>query len=167
MIKFEKVSKEIFINDYIKYFSDIGINNIEKIYNNIKLPKRATTGSAGYDFYSPFSFNLEPTNQILIPTGIRAQMNNDLVLLMFPRSSLGFKYKLRLDNTIGVIDSDYYYSDNEGHILIKITNENNTKPLLINQNEAFSQGIFIKYYTIDDDDTTNIRNGGIGSTNEN
>ena len=167
MIKFEKVSKEIFINDYIKYFFDIVNNNIEKIYNNIKLPKRATTGSAGYDFYSPFSFTLEPTNQILIPTGIRAQMKNDLVLLMFPRSSLGFKYKLRLDNTIGVIDSDYYYSDNEGHILIKITNENNNKPLLINQNEAFSQGIFIKYYTTDDDDTTNIRNGGIGSTNEN
>ena len=91
----------------------------------------------------------------------------DIVFLIFPRSSLGFKYKLQLDNTVGVIDSDYYYSDNEGHIFVKITNNSSERIVNIKENSAFAQGIFIKYYTTIDDETTNIRNGGLGSTNEN
>lgn len=93
-------------------------------------------------------------------------MPEDIVLLILPRSSLGFKYRLRLDNTVGVIDSDYFYSDNEGHIFVKITNESD-KELSINANTAFAQGIFVKYYTTCDDNVDTIRNGGFGSTNEN
>lgn len=167
MIKFYKVSKTEYINDYKKYYGDVPNEIIEKFYNSIIIPKRATKYSAGYDFYAPFSFTLESNSEILIPTGIRAQMNEDLVLLMFPRSSLGFKYKIRLNNTIGVIDSDYFHSDNEGHIFVKISNENKEKPVTINTGDAFCQGIFLKYYITDDDEVNNIRNGGIGSTNEN
>ena len=113
--KFEKVSKE----EFLKSCDDINV------YENIKLPKRATKGSAGYDFYAPFDFTLNPGETIKIPTGIRASMDEDYVLMLFPRSSLGFKYRLQLNNTVGIIDSDYYYSDNEGHIFIKITNDSN------------------------------------------
>lgn len=167
MTKFYKVSKSEYITDYIKYYGNISTEYIEKMYDDIILPKRATKFSAGYDFNAPFSFSLEPNNEILIPTGIRVQMNENQVLLVFPRSSLGFKYKLRLNNTIGVIDSDYFNSDNEGHIFVKITNENQTKTLSINKGEAFCQGIFMKYDLTNDDIVTATRNGGIGSTNEN
>lgn len=167
MTKFYKVSKSEYIKDYTKYFGNISSEFIEKMYDDIVLPNRATKFSAGYDFRAPFSFSLEPNNEIMIPTGIRVQMNENQVLLLFPRSSLGFKYKLRLNNTIAVIDSDYFNSDNEGHIFIKITNENNSKSLSINKGDAFCQGIFIEYGLTDDDETIAVRNGGLGSTNEN
>ena len=135
-------------------------------YDDIKLPQRATKGSAGYDFYSPFDFILNPQETIKIPTGIRAKMNDGYVLLLFPRSSLGFKYRLQLDNSVGVIDSDYYYSDNEGHIYIKITNDSKDgKILSVNKGEAFAQGIFLQFAITVDDESDNIRNGGFGSTN--
>lgn len=136
-------------------------------YDDLKLPQRATKGSAGYDFYSPFSFQLLPKKSIKIPTGIRVQMNDNFVLLLFPRSSLGFKYRLQLDNSVGVIDSDYYYSDNEGHIYIKITNDSNDNETInIKKGDAIAQGIFLPFGITIDDNTTNIRNGGFGSTNE-
>ena len=156
--KFEKVSKE----EFLKSCDDINV------YENIKLPKRATKGSAGYDFYAPFDFTLNPGETIKIPTGIRASMDEDYVLMLFPRSSLGFKYRLQLNNTVGIIDSDYYYSDNEGHIFIKITNDSNEgKSVSIKQGEGFAQGIFLCYGVTVDDDTTEVRNGGFGSTNKN
>jgi dUTP pyrophosphatase len=135
----------------------------------IKLPKRATTGSAGYDFFAPFAFELQPKASIKIPTGVRVDLNNDkelnLFLAIYPRSGLGFKYMARLANGTALIDSDYFYSDNEGHIMIKLTNENNEgKSFLIRQGEAFAQGIIQQYFKVDDDDTTDIRNGGFGST---
>lgn len=167
MTKFYKVSKTEFIKDYIDIYGNVSDEIVKKIYDNIIIPCRATKYSAGYDFYAPYSFSLEPNNEILIPTGIRVQMNTSQVLLIFPRSSLGFKFKLRLNNTIGVIDSDYFNSDNEGHIFVKITNESKNKTLSINQGSAFCQGIFIEYGLTDDDMTTAIRKGGIGSTNEN
>ena len=167
MTRFYKVSKNEYIKDYTNYYGKISNEYVEKMYDDIILPCRATKFSAGYDFYAPFSFSLEPNNEILIPTGIRVQMNNNQVLLVFPRSSLGFKYKLRLNNTIGVIDSDYFYSDNEGHIFVKITNENASKTLSINKGDAFCQAIFMKYDLTDDDNVETTRNGGIGSTNEN
>ena len=161
--KFYKVStqcyKEVFREDN-KFLQE----EVDKIYNDIKLPKRATKGSAGYDFYAPYEFTLNPSETIKIPTGIRVSMEEDLVLLVFPRSSLGFKYRLMLDNTIGLIDSDYFFSDNEGHIFVKITNHSD-KVLNIKKGEAFVQGIFMKYYKTIDDDTDTNRNGGIGSTN--
>ena len=153
--KFEKVSQEEFLK---------ACDSLE-IYNDIKLPKRATVGSAGYDFYAPFDITLAPGETIKIPTGIRVQMEVNYVLKLYPRSGLGFKYRLQLNNTVGIIDSDYYYSDNEGHIFAKITNDSNEgKTVTINKGDGFMQGIFIEYGITVDDDTTEIRNGGFGST---
>ena len=98
---------------------------IKRLYDDIKIPKRATMGSAGYDFYAPFDIVLAPGETIKIPTGIRVYMEENYVLKLYPRSGLGFKYRLQLNNTVGIIDSDYYYSDNEGHIFAKITNDSN------------------------------------------
>ena len=153
--KFEKVSQEEFLK---------ACDSLE-VYNDIKLPKRATAGSAGYDFYAPFDITLSPGETIKIPTGIRVQMEVNYVLKLYPRSGLGFKYRLQLNNTVGIIDSDYYYSDNEGHIFAKITNDSNEgKTVTINKGDGFMQGIFIEYGITFDDDTTEIRNGGFGST---
>ena len=153
--KFEKVSQE----EFLKACDSLDV------YNDIKLPKRATVGSAGYDFYAPFDITLAPGETIKIPTGIRVQMEVNYVLKLYPRSGLGFKYRLQLNNTVGIIDSDYYYSDNEGHIFAKITNDSNEgKTVTINKGEGFMQGIFIEYGITIDDDTTEIRNGGFGST---
>ena len=153
--KFEKVSQEEFLKS---------CDSLE-VYNDIKLPKRATVGSAGYDFYAPFDITLAPGETIKIPTGIRVQMEVNYVLKLYPRSGLGFKYRLQLNNTVGIIDSDYYYSDNEGHIFAKITNDSNEgKTVTINKGDGFMQGIFIEYGITVDDDTTEIRNGGFGST---
>ena len=140
-------------------------------YNSLKLPKRATAGSAGYDFYTPFDITLEPGETVKIPTGIRAKMENGWVLMIFPRSGLGFKYRLMLDNTVGVIDSDYYYSDNEGHIMIKLTNcsgvgksAQSGKTLTLKAGQGFAQGVFLPFGITTDDDTDTARNGGFGST---
>lgn len=162
--KFEKVSYEQFENDMrkLKYYFD---DTIIYMYESIILPKRATKFSAGHDFCSPFDFSLNPGQTIKIPTGIRCGMNTDWVLMIFPRSSLGFKYRLQFDNTVGVIDADYYYSDNEGHIFIKITNDGD-QVLRIHKGEAFAQGIFFEYGVTEDDHVEEQRNGGMGSTDK-
>lgn len=160
--KFEKVS----ISQYSK---DLEKNNFKELnsYEDIKLPKRATKGSAGYDFYLPFDLILKPNETILIPTGIRCKMNPNYVLMIFPRSSLGFKYRLMLNNTVGIIDSDYYNALNEGHIMIKITNNSlENKTLELKKGDAFAQGIFMIYGITCDDETNEIRTGGFGSTNK-
>ncbi|MDO5564454.1 MAG: deoxyuridine 5'-triphosphate nucleotidohydrolase [Eubacteriales bacterium] len=165
--KFEKISKENYIRDFLSIFPEKNEDEILKYYENITLPKRATKFSAGYDFFSPIDFLLKKNEEIIIPTGIRVHMNNDFVLLLFPRSSLGIKFRLQLNNTVGVIDADYYYSDNEGHILVKLTNDSiEEKICKIKQNEAFCQGIFLMYGITEDDCSSEIRNGGFGSTNE-
>lgn len=164
--KFEKVSFDQFIEGFTNCFGDTEKSQIEDIYNKIKMPKRATIGSAGYDFYSTVSFELAPNETIMIPTGVRAKIDNDWVLCLYPRSGLGFKFRLQLNNTVGIIDSDYYNSDNEGHIFIKITNDTNTgKTISIDQGAGVVQGIFMMYGITVDDDATGVRNGGFGSTN--
>ena len=108
---------------------------------------------------------LEPGETIKIPTGIRVEMEPEWVLKCYPRSGLGFKYRLQLNNTVGIIDSDYFYSDNEGHMFSKITNDTNEeKTIDIAQGEGFMQGIFVEYGITLDDDVTDVRNGGFGST---
>ncbi len=159
--KFEKVSKEQFRVGFIDSFGYEPTNE----YEELKLPKRATKGSAGYDFFSPIDFSLAPGETIKIPTGIRAKIEDGWVLKIYPRSGLGFKFRLQLNNTVGIIDSDYYYSDNEGHIFIKITNDSNEgKTVNVKAGDGFSQGIFLEYGITVDDDTEEIRNGGFGST---
>ena len=163
--KFLKISKEQFIIDFKKNFNNYDKSQIENIYESIKLPIRATIGSAGYDFYTPVSFTLKPQETINIPTGIRVKINEGWFLAIFPRSGLGFKYRLQLNNTVGVIDSDYFNSDNEGHIFIKITNDSNeNKTVELNSGQGFAQGIFMPFGLVEDDDTTDHRNGGFGST---
>ena len=119
----------------------------------------------GYDFFAPVRLILEPGETLKIPTGIRVEMDPEWVLKCYPRSGLGFKYRLQLNNTVGIIDSDYFYSDNEGHMFSKITNDTNEeKTIDIAQGEGFMQGIFVEYGITVDDDVTDVRNGGFGST---
>lgn len=170
MNKFEKVSFEQYENAGYNFYGidtasqDLSVILIDE-YENIKLPRRATTGSAGYDFFAPFDFELAPNETIKIPTGIRMLLDEDKFLAIYPRSGLGFKYRLQLDNTVGIVDSDYSWSDNEGHIFIKITNDGREgKTIHINKGEAFAQGIITQYFLTDDDNTNGVRNGGFGST---
>ena len=152
--KFEKVS----LDEYLK--------SVEKeSYDDIILPKRATAGSAGYDFFAPYSFTLLPNQTEKVATGIRVKIDEGWVLKIYPRSSLGFKYRLRLDNTVGIIDSDYYFADNEGHIFIKITNCGD-KELVVEKGKAFAQGVFVEYGITIDDECDGIRVGGLGSTDK-
>lgn len=165
--KFEKVSLYQFIGDWISTFTNRGDHIITEIYNDIKLPKRATSGSAGYDFYSPIDFTLNPGETIKIPTGIRCCMNPGWVLMIYPRSGLGFKYRLQLDNVVGIIDSDYFSSDNQGNIFLKLTNDSrDNKVLHVNKGDGIVQGIFVEYGITTDDETTETRNGGFGSTDK-
>lgn len=163
--KFEKVSIEQFREGWTDTFGAAEETRIREIYAGIKLPKRATAGSAGYDFFAPGTLKLAPGETVKVPTGIRAWMEPEWVLKCYPRSGLGFKFRLQLNNTVGIIDSDYYYSDNEGHIFAKITNDTNEgKTVEIKAGEGFMQGIFVEYGITLDDDVTAVRNGGFGST---
>ncbi len=163
--KFHKVSLEQFMKDVKGDFPHYTEEDIKDIYESIELPRRATRGSAGYDFYSPFSFSMEPGTTMKVPTGIRCEMQEDWVLKLYPRSGLGFKYRLQLNNTVGIIDSDYFYSDNEGHIMAKITNDSKEgKTVELTSGTGFMQGIFLEYGITEDDDAQGVRNGGFGST---
>lgn len=163
MAKFEKISHEQFKKDYGECFPQ---ENCDEIYAEIMLPVRATEGSAGYDFFATADFTLAPGESIKIPTGIKAQMEHGWMLGIYPRSSLGFKYRLQLNNTVGIIDADYYNNaSNEGHIFIKITNDSKEgKTVSIKRGEAFAQGIFTMFGITHDDCTESTRTGGLGST---
>lgn len=163
--QFFKVSREQFENALLEDFPQYSKQDAVDIHDSIKLPARATKGSAGYDFFAPFSFSLPAGSTIKIPTGIRVKMEEDWVLKIYPRSGLGFKYRLQMNNTVGIIDSDYYYSDNEGHIFIKMTNcSNEGKTVEVAAGSGFAQGIFLEYGITVDDEAEGIRNGGFGST---
>ena len=157
---FEKISKEQCVEDISK--KPFG-NLVRKV--DIKIPKRATSKSAGYDIFAIKKFTLKPNKQIKLPTGIKAYMQSDEVLMIYPRSSLGFKYYCRLANQTGIIDSDYFDNpDNEGHIWVKLRNESD-KVMEIKQGEAICQAVFQKYLLADGDSFDgNKRKGGIGST---
>ena len=181
--EFEKVSFEQFCNAmkdefFEKLAESLGNSDedgfedgfkefIKDMYDTIKLPVRSTSGSAGNDFKAPFTFSLDPGTTIKIPTGIRVKIDEGWWLACLPRSGHGFKYRIQLDNTMGVIDSDYYYSDNEGHIFAKITNDGKEgKTLRIEAGDGFLQAIFIPYGVTYSDNVENVRNGGMGSTDE-
>ncbi|MCR5499343.1 MAG: deoxyuridine 5'-triphosphate nucleotidohydrolase [Acetatifactor sp.] len=163
--QFFKVGKEQFLGAMRDDHPQYSEQELLTMYESIKLPQRATKGSAGYDFFAPFAFTLPAGSSIKIPTGIRAKMDEDWVLKLYPRSGLGFKYRLQMNNTVGIIDSDYYYSDNEGHIFIKMTNDSREgKTVEVAAGSGFAQGIFLEYGITVDDDAQGIRNGGFGST---
>ena len=158
MRKFEKISFEQFKKD---------IEDNINLYNSYNLPRRSTKGSAGYDFEALESFTLKPNEIIKIPTGVKVSMNSDEVLLCVVRSSMGFKYNVRMCNQVGVIDSDYYNnSENEGHMWIKLHNHGD-KDYVVNKGDKICQGIFVKYLTVDDEEEIETeRESGIGSTNK-
>ena len=161
--KFEKVSEEIFAQAWSDQFGSK--EGAAEALERIPLPRRATSGSAGYDFALPYDLTLRPGETAKIPTGIRARIAEGWVLMIYPRSGLGFKYRLQLNNTVGVIDSDYYHSSNEGHIFIKITNDSNEgKILSLHAGDSFAQGVFTPFGIVEDDDADGIRDGGLGST---
>lgn len=154
MRKFEKISEEQYNKDLKEVCS----------YEDIAIPTRSTKHSAGYDFKSPIDFVLNPGESKKVPTGIKASMNEDEFLAIFVRSSMGFKYNIRLCNQVGIVDSDYYNNpDNEGHIFIKIQNEG-TEALTVNKGDRFAQGIFMNFLITDDDMSFGDRTGGFGST---
>ena len=179
--QFEKVSYEQFFKDFVKTFNlqatrELEDGTVEAVdldsfirpfYDSIKLPQRATNGSAGYDFYTPIDLNIVPNTTVKIPTGIRCKMKRNYVLQIYPRSSLGFQYRFQPDNLVPIIDSDYYGSDNEGHIFLKMTNDSReNKTLKLKRGDAFAQGIFNKYYLAKENKVHTKRNGGFGSTNK-
>ena len=160
--KFTHVSQGQFEKDFCRLFP--GAQTAPEV-TSVPLPRRATRGSAGYDFFSPVSFSLAAGAQILIPTGVRAQMEAGWVLAIFPRSGLGVRYRFRLNNSAGIIDQDYAFSENEGHILLSMTNESlEGKTLSIEAGKAIAQGIFLPFGLTQDDSAGAPRNGGFGST---
>lgn len=155
-IEFERAIKEVFPDT----FSDVSIKDM---YDNIKLPTRATKGSAGYDFYSPITFSLDNEDSVIhIPLGIRAKIDDGWFLMIVPRSGIGFKYGTRMANTVGIIDSDYYYAENEGHINLKLCDS--FRKLKVNAGERVIQGIFVPFGLTYDDTANAERVGGLGST---
>ena len=185
--EFEKVSYEEFYKEYKKIFinaiSQSVIDSGEKVaiyseeeihtiahsvYDNIKLPKRSTKGSAGYDFFFPYQKTTLPNGvQFVVPTGIKCKFNYPgYGLFLFPRSSYGFNHQMKIDNTIPVIDSDYYgNSTNEGHIKVAITNQSNDgHSFSIDNQDKFCQGIFLPIAYAKEEEVTETRDGGIGST---
>lgn len=169
MNKFEKISEAQFFKDFAEYIDNEALDTRDalSIYNSIKLPCRATISSAGYDIYAPYNFEILPKQVVKIPTGIRVILEPDKFLAIYPRSGLGFKYRTQLANTVGIIDSDYYYSDNEGHIWVKLYNGTIKSEILkLRQGEAICQGIIQQFFKTVDDKVTNVRNGGFGSTTQ-
>ncbi len=167
--KFEKVSIGQFSEDIKNCFPALNLTDdrIREIYDGIKMPRRATKGSAGYDFFMPLTMPMNIGDTLLIPTGLRCRIKEEYVLELYPRSSHGFKFRVRLDNTVGIIDSDYYNAKNEGHIMVKVTRfGGDGKKLDIDAGTAYCQGIFKEYFLTEDDYVEDERTGGFGSTNK-
>ena len=187
--RFEKVSYHQFKKDCMELLKAVLFHNInhetyceikiKKAYDSITIPRIKTPGSSGHDFYSPFSFNMtsDPLTTeidfhktVIVPTGIKCYIEPGWQLWLLPRSNYGFKHRLQLDNTVGVIDNDHYNNkENEGHIYIKVTCDSiyRNHKLFIIPEKAFAQAIFLPYGLAErpKDADLETRNGGIGSTN--
>ena len=163
--EFKKVSKQQFSADFTVSFPHATEKTISEAYASVVLPERATKGSAGYDISIVCPITLASGQSIRIPTGLRVNIQDGWVLFLMPKSGLGTKYRLQLDNTIGVIDADYYQAKNEGHILIQITNDSKEdKVLHLDCGKSFVQGIFLPFGITQTDHASDERIGGFGST---
>ena len=161
---FEKVSIRQFADDFISCIGG-NVSAARMLYENVRLPKRATAGSAGFDIISPVSFTLQPGEGVKIPTGLRIKMEPGWMLLILPKSGLGSKFRLQLDNTMGLIDGDYYNAANEGHIMVPITNDSKSgKVLEVPAGKAFVQAVLVPYGITFGDSAEGERTGGFGST---
>ena len=162
--KFEKISRQQMLRDAQTFlWGAAGVPDLNDVYDNIQLPKRATRGSAGYDFYAPTDLIIMPDLATVVPTGIRCIIEEGWFLAMFPRSGSAFKYGLSLANTVGIIDSDYSHAGNEGHILLKLQTKQRIE---FKRGDRIAQGIFLPYGVTVDDEAEGERHGGFGSTNE-
>lgn len=166
--EFKRVSFEQFSEGMTELMAACGETlSLEEAYSALKTPVRATVGSAGYDFFAPCAVTVRPGEAVKVPTGFRVKVKPGWVLQIFPRSGLGFKYRLQLNNTVGIIDSDYFFADNEGHIFIKIFNDGREeKTVSLKQGEAFAQGVFLPFGITKEDYATARRTGGFGSTSK-
>ncbi len=166
MNQFKRVSEKEYKKTFENGFKDKNGVLEYQSYAELKVPCRATRGSAGYDFFSPVSFRLKPGESMVVPTCIKCSLNLGRFLMIVPRSSYGFKCRMQIDNTIGIINTDYYNNaSNEGHIFIKITNDSKSGEVLsVNAGDAFAQGIIMNFEIVDDDSAISFRTGGIGST---
>lgn len=162
--KFEKVSFDQFAKDSRKLVYDYTDEEMAHVYASVKLPERATSGSAGYDFYTPFEVTIHPRDKVIIPSGIRCKIEDGYMMLGVVRSSIGIKSDINLSNTCMVLDSDYYFADNEGHIMIALRNMK-SYTVKFKTNERVMQGVFLPFGITLDDDVETRRTGGIGSTN--
>lgn len=158
MIKFGFVSRALdnAIND----------NGILKDENGmLRLPERATKNAAGYDFFNLEEVSIEPGEIKYVKTGVKAEMPDYLVLLLFNRSSNPKKKGLILANGVGVVDADYYNNpDNEGEIAFAFQNITNL-PVTLVKGEKLGQGIFVKWYKVENEaEVETTREGGFGST---
>lgn len=167
--EFYKVSYNQFSKDYknINPNSTLSEGELKAMYDAIKIPERSTSGSAGYDFFLPYAISLKAGEEITIPTGIRFKCRKDYGLFMISRSGLGTRNRLQLNTAISLIDSDYYYSSNEGHIMTRIIHDSrNPKDVLsLEAGKGYLQGIFVQYGITKSDKCAGTRNGGFGSTN--
>lgn len=171
MIFFDKISLKQYLSDRMPALLTSGLSEeegcrkAEEEYSSIQLPRRATARSAGYDLRVPFDLTVHPGESVVIPTGLRVCMEDDMWLGIYIRSSLGFKYGVRLKNSVAVIDADYYGADNEGHLKVGIYHHGD-RDLILKAGDAFAQGIFQRYILADNDDPVQERRtGGFGSTN--
>lgn len=156
MRRFEKIK-------YEQFCSDIGS---KCNYDEYKLPMRATRLSACYDFYCLYDLVIHPGEAVKVPTGVKVLMNDDEAFLLYVRSSVGFKYNVRLTNQVGIIDSDYYSNvTNDGHMWFCLQNHGDID-FVVKKGEAFGQGMFIKYLVTDDDNASLERTYGFGSTSK-
>ena len=171
--RFENISMQQMVKDADfflppEWFADHGRTDPDTLYrlisimqDRVRIPVRATFGSAGYDIVTPVPIRVVPGEPVLVPTGLRCVMPTGMFLMIVPRSGLGFKYGVRLLNTCGIIDSDYSYAENEGHILLKMVAD---KVVMIDAGERIAQAIFLPYAITEDDHATDERHGGFGST---
>lgn len=135
---------------------------------DFQMPERKTQKSAGYDFCLPEDVVLEPGKLQLVPTGVKAYMQDDEYLGMHIRSSMAVKKRIMLVNNVGIIDADYYNNeDNEGHIMLALLNMG-SEPVDLPKGERVAQGIFYNYLVADGDAETEkeVRGGGFGSTSK-
>ena len=130
----------------------------------MKLPKRSTKSSAGYDFYAMEDIICKPREITMVKTGIKAKMEDNEVLLLFNRSSNPKKKGLIILNGVGVVDADYYgNAENDGEIAALFYNMRD-EDVEIKAGDKIMQGIFVKYAITEDDKAEGERSGGFGST---
>lgn len=163
--RFEKVSYGQFKKDWVNAYGETDDVKLKEVYDNIKLPTRATSGSAGYDFYLPTDLILKPGEEAKIITGVRCFIQDGWALYILSKSGLGSRYRLHLNTCVSLFDSDYYYADNEGHFIYFIINDSRQdKVLELKAGAGFLQGVFVQFGITEDDIASGKRTGGLGST---